>query len=493
MEELPRTGIGEKGRLIATITLLLVVGFVGTSLFAFFSARNSVRASIERDSLPSAADYVYSSLQKALVEPIFVSSMMANDTFLHDWATRGERDPEEVIAYLSEIRNRYAAFTTFFVSEGSSRYYQADGVLKSVSPGEPRDEWYYRVRGMADPYEINLDRDMAHGDALTIFINYRVLDRSGAFLGVAGVGISIDSMNGLIETLGREHDTAAYFVDGAGRIVSGAPYGTSIEPASAGAAATVAGDAALRATAEAAMAAGGGSFRYRRPSGERLLYVRYLPELGWYLFVEGTESSSMAEARRALWLSLAAFAFIMVAVIALVAVTIDRYQSRLERTASYDQLTGALNRMSFAVLCDHAVKESRRSGSPLSVAIFDVDDFKRVNDRHGHAAGDKALRLVVAGGQSGLRLCDPLCRWGGEEFVALLASCDEAGAVIAAEKFRSSAASLCAAEGPSPVTLSAGVATLKPDETFYALVGRADEALLSAKQAGKDRIEAARA
>ncbi len=480
MEELPRTGIGEKGRLIATITILLVAGFVGTSLFAFFAARDSVRYSIERDSLPASADYVHSALQKKLIEPVFISSMMGNDTFLHDWVSQGELDSKEVITYLSEIRSRYGAFTTFFVSDRTSRYYQADGILKSVSPDEPRDAWYYRVRLMADPYEINLDPDMAHGDALTIFINYRVLDRSGAFLGAAGVGLAFESMNGTVEMLQNQHDTSAYLVDPAGRILVGSPYGTT--PA-----ATVQDDPALRAIATEAMTAGGGSFRYRRDGGERLLLVKFLPELGWYLFVEGTQAAAMSGASRALWFNLVIFALIVAVVIAITAITVDRYQSRLERTASYDQLTGALNRMAFAVLCDHAVKEARRTGTALSVAIFDIDNFKRVNDEFGHAAGDKALKLVVAGGQSGLRQVDPLCRWGGEEFVALLSSCDTAGAIIAAEKFRGFATALCAIEGPTSVTLSAGVATLRPNETFYALVSRADEALYLAKRAGRNR------
>ncbi len=484
MEELPRTGIGEKGRLITTITVLLVVGFVGTSLLAFFAARDSIRSAIERDSLPSAADYVYSALQQKLVEPIFISSMMGNDTFLHDWVARGERDASDVITYLSEIRTRYGAFTAFFVSDRTSRYYQADGILKSVSSADTRDAWYYRVRSMEKPYEINLDPDMAHGDAMTIFINYRVLDRSGAYLGAAGVGVAFSSMNEIVVKLSLEHDTAAYFVDASGRILVGAPYG--IDPP-----ATIQSDTELRASAEAALAAGGGSFRYRRDDAERLLLVKFLPEVGWYLFVERTQTAAMSRANRALWLNLGIFGLIVAVVIILTAMTIDRYQSRLERTASYDQLTGALNRMAFAVLCDHAVKECRRTGTALSVAMLDIDDFKRINDLSGHAAGDKALKLVVGGGRSGLRQSDPLCRWGGEEFVALLASCDLPGAIVAADKFRSSASELCAAEGFEALTLSAGVATLRPDETFHALVNRADAALFSAKHAGKNRTVAA--
>lgn len=484
MEELPRTGLGEKGRLIGTIAVLLVAGFVGTSLFAFFAARDSIRLSIEKNSLPTAAEYVYSTLQKELLEPIFVSSMMASDTFLHDWISRGEGDLEAILQYLSEIQSRYGVFTAFFVSEGTKRYYEAKGILKNVSRDDPRDAWYFRVTAMAQPYEINLDPDMAHGDAMTVFINYRVLDSSGRYLGAAGVGIAVATMNAIVDSLRLDRDTAAYFVDQDGKILVGSPYG--VEPAP-----RVHDDPDLSAVAKKAIAAGGGSYRYHRNGSERLLLVRRLPEIGWFLFIERTEDTVMTSASRALWLNLAVFMLIVFIVILITAMTIDRYQSRLERTASYDPLTGAFNRLSFGVLCDHAVKDARRSGASLSIVMLDIDNFKRVNDELGHPTGDKVLGLVVAGGQSGLRQSDPVCRWGGEEFIALLADCDLEGALAAAEKFRASALALCESEGYGRVTLSAGVATLRPEENFYSLVNRADKALLSAKRNGKDRTESA--
>ena len=484
MEELPRTGLGEKGRLISTIAVLLVAGFVGTSLFAFFAARDSIRLSIEKNSLPTASEYVYSTLQKELLEPIFVSSMMASDTFLHDWIARGEGDLGAVLQYLSEIQSRYGVFAAFIVSESTRRYYEPKGILKIVSRNDSRDAWYFRVSAMAEPYEINLDPDMAHGDAMTVFINYRVIDSSGKYLGAAGVGISVATMNSIVDSLRLDRDTAAYFVDQSGNILIGAPYGVEPTP-------SVHDDPALSAVAKAAISSGGGSYRYNRNGSERLLHVKKLPEIGWFLFVERTEDTVLTSTSRALWLNLAVFALIVLIITLITAMTIDRYQSRLERTASYDPLTGAFNRLSFGVLCDHAVKDARRSGAALSIVMLDIDDFKRVNDELGHPAGDKVLGLVVAGGQSGLRQSDPVCRWGGEEFIALLADCDIAGAVAAAEKFRSSASALCQNEGRGRITLSAGVATLRLEENFYSLVNRADKALLSAKRNGKDRTESA--
>jgi diguanylate cyclase (GGDEF)-like protein len=481
MEELPRTGLGEKGRLIALTTTLMIAGFLGTSLFAFLATRSSIRESIERDSLPAIADYINEAFKKELVEPTFISSMMANDTFLHSWVSGGERDCGVIFRYLSEIQSRYGAFAAFFVSEHTRRYYEPGGILKVVKPDEPRDAWYFRVRSMVQPYEINLDPDMAHGDALTIFINYRVVDTEGDFLGAAGVGISVSALSRIVESMRLQYDTAVYFADADGRILIGAPYGAK-------AATRVQDDAALQSVASQAYTSGGGSFRYVRDGTERHLLVKPLLGIGWMMFAERTHDAAMAEAHRALLFNLIVFALIIGTVVFMTVMTIDRFQSRLERTASYDQLTGALNRISFSVMSDHAIKDARRTGEPLSVAMFDIDDFKRVNDMYGHPVGDQVLQLVVAGGRSGLRQSDPLCRWGGEEFVAILSSCDAAGAMAVAEKFRASATALCAAESGKTVTLSAGVATMRPDENFHSLIRRADEALLVAKRDGRNKV-----
>ena len=138
--------------------------------------------------VPLTSDTLYSEIQQDLLKPIFVSSLMAHDTFLRDWVLDGERAAQPVVRYLNEIQQKYGAFTAFFVSDRSRTYYQNKGVLKQVREGEPRDVWFFRVRGMDHPYETNVDPDMANDDTMTIFINFRVLDYEGRFLGATGIG-----------------------------------------------------------------------------------------------------------------------------------------------------------------------------------------------------------------------------------------------------------------------------------------------------------------
>jgi diguanylate cyclase (GGDEF)-like protein len=481
MRKIIDLGFGDKGKLLAFLAVLLVVGFTGTSLLAFKAARDGVRTSIEENALPVAAESVYARLQRDLVEPIFVSSMMANDTFLHDWVLDGEQPPEAMQKFLTEIQSRYDTITAFFVSDYSRRYYHPQGILKLVDPDEWRDAWYWRVRGMAEPYELNVDVDLANADALTVFINYRVVDVDGEFLGAAGVGLTVDAMAGMAARLRDEFGTSVYFVDPDGIIVAGMPAGHKTPLP------TVNHYPPLRDVAMKAIKAGGGAFRYHTGDGDVLLHVRWLPEVHWFLFVEQAEAASVAGSRRALRLNLGVYTGILILVLLAATFTVDRFQSRLERAATHDTLTGALNRLAFSAVADHAIKDARRTGVPLSAVMVDADGFKAVNDRFGHPDGDKVLKAIVGAVTGVMRQSDAFCRWGGEEFLFLLPGCEPEAAQAVAEKVRAAVAETTIKDCPVMVTLSAGIATLQEKEDFDALVRRADNALLQAKRAGKNR------
>lgn len=166
---------------MTVIVSILACGFLVTSLAGYFTARSSLRSEITGSSLPLTSDNIYSEIQRDLLRPVFISSLMASDTFLRDWVISGERNPDEMVRYLREIRDSYGTVSSFFVSDRTGRYYNQDGILKTVRRDEPRDLWYWRVRDMENDYEINLDIDLANNDALTIFINYRVYDFNGVF------------------------------------------------------------------------------------------------------------------------------------------------------------------------------------------------------------------------------------------------------------------------------------------------------------------------
>lgn len=477
----PNSGLGEKRKLLLIVAALIMGGFVVTGIFAYRAAKTAIVASIERDSLPIAADSIYAKIQKDLVTPVLVSSVMASDSFLLDWIAEGEANLPAIARYLEAIKERYGALSSFFVSEKSRRYYYPGGVLKTISEAEARDAWYFRLRDLKAPYELNVDPDLASADTMTVFINYRMVDRAGRYVGATGLGLPVAFIGSLMDSFRTEHGTAVYLVDKDRHIVAGRLSGDRQ-------ASRMADRPTLEAVAAQALREGGGSYRYT-DAGERiLLHVRWIPELSWYLFVETQEAARVAGARNALYFNLALALLIVLGVLLVATATIDRYQSRLELSASIDPLTGALNRLAFGAMCDHALAASRRSGRPLSVAIFDIDDFKMVNDQHGHLVGDQVLKAVVEATAGAIRGSDILCRWGGEEFLVLFSDCSLPDAAKVAEKLRSAIEDLGKGGPGIPVSVSVGIGQMAQGEDFENLVRRADTALLAAKAAGKNRV-----
>jgi two-component system cell cycle response regulator len=161
----------------------------------------------------------------------------------------------------------------------------------------------------------------------------------------------------------------------------------------------------------------------------------------------------------------------------------------LERMAYRDELTGTANRR-FAMRQLHALlSRARRHEHALSVVLLDVDGFKALNDRHGHAAGDEVLRGIAGRFSERVRTEDVVARFGGEEFLVILPDTGATGAATAAEDLRAAVAAATFPAGRIALraTVSAGWATWE-GESLDRLVARADAGLYAAKEAGRDRV-----
>jgi diguanylate cyclase (GGDEF)-like protein len=172
-------------------------------------------------------------------------------------------------------------------------------------------------------------------------------------------------------------------------------------------------------------------------------------------------------------------------------VEVRRSQAALLRVANTDGLTGIANRRATMARFDEEAARAARSGRPFSIAIFDVDHFKRVNDTYGHGTGDATLRYVAQRLGTGLRAIDAVGRIGGEEFVVLLAGEGPVPAFETADRLREIVAAepLVAGGGVLSITLSGGVATFPEDGSDWdRLFNVADRRLYAAKRDGRNRV-----
>lgn len=171
-----------------------------------------------------------------------------------------------------------------------------------------------------------------------------------------------------------------------------------------------------------------------------------------------------------------------------------RLHDLVRRQAQTDELTDLANRRRFMSALEQEIARTGRFGTPLSLVLFDLDRFKRVNDHCGHQVGDLVLRRTADAVRMRIRGTDLAARIGGEEFAILLPGSDAAGAVIFAENLRVDIRREVTVEGVRwPTTASFGVAEFRKEMSIETLVGAADRALYRAKAGGRDRVCAAEA
>ncbi len=171
---------------------------------------------------------------------------------------------------------------------------------------------------------------------------------------------------------------------------------------------------------------------------------------------------------------------------------LKRELKRVQMEALTDRLTGALNRGSLEMMISLNIKKKKRNGIPFCVAIFDIDDFKKINDTYGHLFGDEVLRKVAEIVKGGLSSGDLLYRYGGDEFCVLFPGKNLEEVVLLMERAVSNVRKIpfIGLMGkPLRVSLSVGIAEARKDDTPKDLLQRADEALYLAKDSGKNTIK----
>jgi len=167
----------------------------------------------------------------------------------------------------------------------------------------------------------------------------------------------------------------------------------------------------------------------------------------------------------------------------------------LGRLAATDPLTRSMNRRGLVDALREAMAHAARYGRPFSLAMADIDHFKRINDTYGHEAGDEVLRGIASILSKEMRLPDRVGRYGGEEFLLILPETKPDAAQTVAERIRASVSNADFAFGRSriKVTVSIGVTEFEPGETMEELLSRVDRVMYQAKAAGRDRVISAAA
>jgi hypothetical protein len=367
------------------LTLLLAAGFLGTSLGSYVVSRKGLKNQILSNELPLTSDNIYSEIQRDMLQPIFISSLMANDAFVRNWILDGEKNVGAITQYLSEIQDKYKAITAFLVSDKTFNYYHVSGILKKVHPNEERDAWYFRVRDMKTDYEINVDPDLGNEDALTIFINHKVYGFTGEYLGATGIGYAFASIQKLIAKYQGTYNRTIFFTDRDGRIrLSGGEI--------SGAFSNVKEIEGLKDYCLEILSRPSTSLTCSNHSDTLYLNTRYIPELDWYLWVMQGEEGRIKPIRNILLINLALCIAVTVLAVYLVRILIGIYRKKIQaheeeerqlRNVTIIQKEEILKKNSELSTKNTRLKEALAEVKTLSGLIPICSSCKKIRDDKG--------------------------------------------------------------------------------------------------------------
>jgi len=469
-------------KIITTITALLLILSVTISVANYIVSLKATQKQLKTQSLPLSVDNIYTEIQKNIIEPYLVSSMMANDTFLKDWIVFEEDNVEKISKYLDSVKNKYGMLASFLVSEKSQNYYTHNGFLERVKKDDPTNKWYFDFKNSQKSHEINLDFNEHITNTMIMFINFKIFDDNYNFIGATGIGLKISYIDEMLKNFKDKYLLNVYFLNQDGKIVLTRQDKTKnlhIDEIKE-----------LREHKNEIISKETKIIEYVKDGDEYIIETKYIPELDIYLIVEAKLDDFAKEATKVFYFNLF-ISLLFTAIFALIIVFILRkYHKRLENLADFDTLTQVPNRRNFNAKFSQAFSLYKRSKRPLTLLFLDIDDFKFINDEFGHQIGDDILVLTADVLTHSIRKTDLIARWGGEEFVIALIDTSVEEAHEIAQKIREALQNNKDMQKliNKSITASIGLTACSEFDNIDTVISRADKAMYEAKQSGKNRV-----
>ncbi|DAB37415.1 MAG TPA: GGDEF domain-containing protein, partial [Sulfuricurvum kujiense] len=264
--------------IVITISVLMIALSISISFINFMVSLHSTETDLKTRSLPLTVDNIYTEIQKHVIEPNLVASMMAHDTFLKDWLMNDEQNRDKIIRYLDTIKNKYGMFVAFLVSEKTQSYYTQNGFLEHLSSTKPDNEWYFKFKKLQGDNEINLDFNNHLDNSLIMFINHKIYDNDFHFVGATGIGLKISYINDMLKRFRQEYNFTVIFINEKGEIVLSERTDTNIK--------SLSDTPALYNLSDQIIVKDSKILEYQKDGENYLLKTKYIPELDLYLLVE---------------------------------------------------------------------------------------------------------------------------------------------------------------------------------------------------------------
>jgi diguanylate cyclase (GGDEF)-like protein len=469
-------------RIVAIITALVFTLSATLTLINYSTSKESTREQLKNSALPLTIDNIYTEIQKNIIEPNLIASMMSHDTFLIDWLSNEEDDVQQIVRYLATIQDKYQILTSFLVSDKSQNYYSADGMLDKIDKKNPNNLWYFDFQKSPELSEINIDYNANMGTELIMFINHKILDSDYHIIGATGIGLKTSYINDMLKTFRQRYQLSVYFIDVNGKVVIAEESINNLQK--------ISDIPELSSKLTDIISKDSKVFEYTQAGELYLLNKKYIAELDLYLIVEAKVNDFTKAAKETFYFNIFVSSIITLLISFIIVLYVRTIHLKLDKLASNDDLTGLPNRRYFREQLAQFLLLKERYNNSLSILFIDIDNFKYVNDTKGHDVGDQVLKYLAEILGNNIRKSDFVARWGGEEFIILLIDSDIHQAHIIAEQLRSQVANSHQLIQflQQPITISLGATTVTDKDNIDTLLKRADDALYKAKSQGKNCI-----
>lgn len=442
----------------------IILSFVFSVAIMSFSSAQERKQNLQTNQLK--AEHIYDSIHTEILKPITISRTMAIDSLLHTLLCEenaySEEEMEKIMAdYLSIIRDKMGYIAAFVISEQTHRYYTPKGITKIVNPKtSPYDIWYQLFLESGKEYDLDTDRDQSNGYRWTVFVNVRIIDKTGKLLGVCGVGLFMDNLQEMLENYEVRYKVKINLIDPEGLVQVDADS-ANIENAYI-----------VEAILDKPKA---NTFSYAKRGLRGFRLTRYMEDLEWFLVVQGNAEEAGLRIMVTLMLVVSCLMLIGVFLIVMHFVKLTEQRSVLIKDEE-DPLTGLPNRNYFKeAYGELGVFNTTRY---KSLVVFDVDRFKILNDMQD---GDAILRNMIIIVREVVEGQGLLLRWGGDEFVVLM----EIQADEAEKEFKA----ICTAvKEKLDITMSVGIVEVNLSDRIKTNYYRAVQLCYAAKESGGNGV-----
>jgi len=471
-----------KYKILIQISLFLITIAVIISFANYYVSIKQSKEQLKTVSLPLSLNTIYTEIQKNLIQPYIVSSMMANDTFVQNWLKNKEQDRNKIIEYLSAVKNKYSMFSTFLVSDITKKYYTQKGFIEIVNLENEHNKWYFDFINHQNTHEINIDFNKNLSNSLIMFINHKILDNNYKFLGATGVALETQYINQMLKDFRQKYGFKVTFFNKEGEAILYENNFTKYK--------SIQENPILKDFKNKIISNQSNIFEIEENNREIIIHTKYIDKLHLYLTIEVNIDKYTGNSIKMFYFNLLVSLIIVLFIVFILYKMINKHNEKLETMVFTDPLTKLYNRRYLLTKINEYILHNTRNEEPFSLAFIDIDNFKIINDTKGHNIGDEVLKELSFILKSSLRETDTVARWGGEEIIVLFHDSSIENAQIIATKLKILVENNIKLKEllSYNLTVSIGITEYLDSDDENSIIKRADEAMYVSKNTGKNKV-----